>query len=97
MVAEKHEFITLKDFLEKYEGLNYEAQAKQAWHAYRTTLSVEDYVIITVKSYYCITKVKWWNVDTTGIERPVIDNIVRPFDSERVYPIQEIKKEFDWS
>lgn len=97
MVAERNEYIKLKDFLEKYEGLSYEKQAKQAWHAYRTTLSMEDYVIIVVKTYYCITKVSWWQVSAAGIERPVIDNLVRPFDNERVYPIQEIKKEFDWA
>lgn len=84
------EYEQLDQFIKNTTNESLRVNALKAWGTYCTNCETEDYVVIRVHGYYCISKI---SNDFYPIE---ISDRVQPFDEDKVYPTQMIKKEITW-
>lgn len=87
MILTENEYEIYEDFIFSHDKLTkLQETAIRAFAWFNTDGELDDYVVIRVEGYYAITKV-------INAWRPIeIIELVQPFDEERVYPLQRIKK-----
>ena len=91
MIVTRDEFTTLEQFICDHSGDELAEHAIGAWQVYRNDNEQTDtYAVIRVKGYYAVTKIidEWQPIE--------VSTYVQPFDKERVYPLQKVKKIIDW-
>lgn len=87
MIVTNEEFTTLQQFISDQAGDDLGINAIKAWQYYRNDNEETDtYAVIRVKEYYAVTKIvnEWQPIE--------VSTYVQPFDKERVYPLQKVKK-----
>lgn len=87
MKLNNNQFITLDCYLYDNAGNEFGKKAYRAWVTYRTSGNIDEYIVISVEGYSAITKM---------FNENEYDNLVQPFDSERVYPLQKVKQSFEF-
>ena len=87
MKLSNNEFVSLYSFLLDHAGTDLGKHAFNAWHTYKTNNFIDDYVVIIVEGYHAITRMY------DAFEEGNVANLVQPFDHEKVYPLQMIKRE----
>lgn len=87
MILERTEYTLLCEFIADNAGTELGTNAVRAWETYRDYGETDEYVVIEVEGYYAVSKIidEWQPIE--------ISELIQPFDKERVYPLQRIRRE----